>query len=136
MINGNDSNCGCFGERLYMTPAKAILKNAIMIVAALPIYFFWHGWKVKLNKLFISFFGVTAIVVPFILNAVNFSYSSNNLGEEVNYPLEMDLLYKPEDTSKVQIPKKGITNRKTRDGIFKFNLRTLQNCRKKIQTHL
>ncbi len=126
MINGNDSNCGCFGERLYMTPAKAILKNVIMIVAALPIYYFWHGWKVKFNKLFISFFGVTAIVVPFILNAVNFSYSSNNLGEEVNYPLEMDLLYKPEDTSKVQIPKKEL---RTGKHVIAFLSLTCAHCR-------
>jgi len=126
MLNGNDANCGCFGERLFMTPAKAILKNVIMIVAALPIYFFWTGWKIKLNKLFISFFAVTAFIIPFILNAVDFSYSSNNLGEAVNYPLEMDLLYKPEDTSKVQIPK--VELRKGKHVMAFFSL-TCSHCR-------
>jgi uncharacterized membrane protein YphA (DoxX/SURF4 family) len=126
MVNGNDANCGCFGERLFMTPAKAILKNVIMIAAALPIYFFWNGWKVKYNRLFISFFGVSALIVPFVLNAVDFSYSSNNLGEAVNYPLEMDLLYKPEDTSKVQVPKVDLRSGKH---VMAFFSLTCSHCR-------
>jgi thiol-disulfide isomerase/thioredoxin len=108
VFSGNNGNCGCFGEHLKMTPLQAIIKNVVMIVAALPIYFYWNGWSIKFNKLFISFFGLTAVLVPFIVNPVDYSYTSNNLDEAVNYPLELDLLFKPEDTSKVEIPIKDI----------------------------
>lgn len=108
IFSGNNGNCGCFGEHLKMTPLQAIIKNVVMIVAALPIYFYWNGWSIRFNKLFISFFGISAVLVPFILNPVDYSYTSNNLDEAVNYPLELDLLFKPEDTSKVEIPIKDI----------------------------
>lgn len=104
-VAGNNGNCGCFGERLHMTPLQAIIKNVIMIAMALVAFFLFKGWKVKYNKLFLSFILVTALAVPFIVNVVNYDYTSNNLEEKVNYPLELDLLYHPEDTSKVEVPK-------------------------------
>jgi len=104
-VSGNNGNCGCFGERLYMTPLQAVLKNIIMIVMGVLIYFLFDGWKLKLNKLFLSLAMATALVVPFILNPMDYKYTSNNLDEKVNYPLELNLLFEPEDTSKVEIPK-------------------------------
>jgi hypothetical protein len=102
---GNNGNCGCFGEHHKMTPLQAIIKNLIMIAGALVVYFWFAGWKIKYNKLFLSFFLVSTLSVPFLLNPVDYSYTSNNLDEKVNYPLELDLLYKPEDSSKVEVPK-------------------------------
>jgi len=105
-VNGNKGNCGCFGEhaRLAMTPLEAIIKNVIMIAGALVVYFLFTGWKVKYNKLFLSLICVTAMLTPFVFNPVDYSYTSNNLNEKINYPLELELLYKPEDSSKVEIP--------------------------------
>ncbi len=106
IFNGNNGNCGCFGEHLRMTPLQGIIKNVIMIIGCIAIYFIWEGWSFKSNKLFYSFFAITTLAIPFIVNPIEYSYSSNNLDEKVNYPLDLDLLYKPEDTSKVEIPKK------------------------------
>lgn len=105
IFSGNNGNCGCFGEHLKMTPLEAIIKNVVMIALSLLIYIKWSGWSIRYNKLFYSFFGISALIVPFVLNPVDYTYSSNNLEEKINYPLELDLLYKPEDTSKVEIPK-------------------------------
>lgn len=104
-ITGNHGNCGCFGEHLKMTPLEAIIKNVVMIAVGLLIYFLFDGWKIKFNKLLLSFISVTAVLMPFIFNPIDYSYTSNNLDEEINYPLELNLLYTPEDTSKVEIPK-------------------------------
>lgn len=112
MISGNNGNCGCFGEHLKMTPLQAIIKNVVMIALSVLIYFKWEGWKIRYNKLFYSFFGLSAVMLPFLLNPVDYTYSSNNLDEKVNYPLELDLLYKPEDTSKVEMPKKELRSGK------------------------
>jgi thiol-disulfide isomerase/thioredoxin len=108
VFSGNNGNCGCFGEHLKMTPFQAIIKNVIMIALVIPIYLYWEGWRIRFNKLFISFFGLSAILVPFILNPVDYSYTSNNLDEEVNYKLDLDLLFKPDDTNKVEIPNRDI----------------------------
>ncbi|MDP3557769.1 MAG: hypothetical protein Q8T03_10375 [Bacteroidota bacterium] len=104
-ISGNNGNCGCFGEHHKMTPLQAIIKNIIMIAGCLIVYFIFDGWKTKNNKLLLSFIGVTAILIPFIFNPVDYAYTSNNLDEKVNYPLELNLLFEPEDTSKVEVPK-------------------------------
>lgn len=111
-ISGNKGNCGCFGEHIKMTPLQAIIKNVVMIAVATLVYFLWDGWKIKYNKLFSSFFGISAIALPFILNPVEYSYSSNNLDEKINYALDLNLIYHPEDTSKVEKPKKELRSGK------------------------
>jgi uncharacterized membrane protein YphA (DoxX/SURF4 family) len=132
-INGNKGNCGCFGEHLKMTPLQAIIKNAIMIVAALLVYFLWDGWKVKseakeklFNRLFSFGTLVLVTIVPFVFNPIDYTYSSNNLGEKVNYPLDLKLLYKPEDTSKVKVPSVDLRKGKH---VIAFMSLTCPHCR-------
>jgi uncharacterized membrane protein YphA (DoxX/SURF4 family) len=104
-LNGNNGNCGCFGEVHYMTPLQAIIKNIIMIGMALVVYYFYEGWKVKYNALLLTTLSAICLTITFIRNPVDYSYTSNNLDEKINYPLELNLLYQPDDTSKVEIPK-------------------------------
>lgn len=125
-ISGNTGNCGCFGEHHKMTPLQAIIKNVIMIVGALFVFFLHEGWKIKFNKLFLSFVGTTALLVPFIINPVDYAYTSNNLDEKVNYPLELNLLFEPEDTSKVEIPKIDLRSGKH---VVAFMSLTCPHCR-------
>lgn len=104
VLNGNSGNCGCFGEKTHMTPLQGILKNIIMMLTGFLIYLLSEGWKSRYNALILSLVAVSATITPFILNPVDYTYTSNNLDEKVNYPLELDLLYHPADTSKVEIP--------------------------------
>lgn len=103
-ISGNKGNCGCFGEHLKMTPLEAIIKNVVMIAGAVLVYFLWDGWKLKFNKLFLLLFALPPFLIPFIINPIDYSYSSNNLQEKVGYKLDLELLYQPEDTVKVKVP--------------------------------
>lgn len=103
-VSGNQGNCGCFGEHLRMTPLQAIVKNLFMLLLGTLIYFFHGGWSLKRNKLFLLGAAAVCLIFPFVLNPVDYTYSSNNLQEKVNYPLELDLLYHPEDTTKVEVP--------------------------------
>jgi hypothetical protein len=124
--SGNNGNCGCFGERLHMTPTQAIYKNLIMIAMGAVVYFLFDGWKVKYNKFLLSFTMLIVVTVPFILNPVDYKYTSNNLDEKVNYPLELDLLYRPEDTAKVKIPKVDLRKGKQ---VVAFISLTCPHCR-------
>ncbi|MGZ3901926.1 MAG: DoxX family protein, partial [Bacteroidia bacterium] len=126
MVSGNNGNCGCFGEHLKMTPLQAIIKNVIMIAGALIVYFLYEGWKLKYNKLILSFVGLSILIMPFVINPIDYSYTSNNMDEKVNYPLELDLLYKPEDTSKVEIPKVEL---RTGKHVVAFLSLTCPHCR-------
>ena len=125
--SGNNGNCGCFGEHLPMTPKEAILKNVIMIALCAIVYFFYEGWKLKrFNALLLSLLLVSAIVFPFVRNPIDYSYTSNNLDEKVNYPLELDLLYHPADTAKVQVPSVDLRKGKQ---VLAFMSLTCQHCR-------
>ena len=126
IISGNDGNCGCFGESIRMTPLQGILKNVIMIVLAVLVYILSNGWKIKYNALFTSLIAATITSIPFILNPVDYTYTSNNLDEKVNYPLELNLLYEPADTSKVEVP--TIELRKGKH-VLSFLSLTCQHCR-------
>lgn len=125
-ISGNSGNCGCFGEHLRMTPLQGIIKNVIMIAGAVIVWFLYAGWKLRFNGLILSLVGVTAVIVPFIVNPIDYAYTSNNLEEKVNYPLELDLLYAPEDTSKVKIPAVDLRQGKQ---VVAFISLTCSHCR-------
>ena len=124
--NGNSGNCGCFGEHLRMTPLEAIYKNILMIGIGTVVYFLFEGWCFKFNKLFLIIIGLASLSIPFILNPVDYAYTSNNLDEKVNYPLEFDLLYSPTDTSKVKVP--GIELRKGKHVVAFLSL-SCPHCR-------
>ena len=124
--SGNNGNCGCFGEHLKMTPLQAIVKNLVMIAACAVVYFLSGGWKIRFNKLFLSLAGVSVVIIPFVVNPVDYTYTSNNLDEKVNYPLELELLYHPDDTAKVEIPKVDL--RKDKHVVALLSL-TCSHCR-------
>ncbi len=126
VVSGNEGNCGCFGEHLKMTPLQAIAKNVIMLLLMGVVYFFHSGWQFKYNALFLSLLAVTTIALPFIINPIDYTYSSNNLQEKVNYPLELDLLFEPEDTTKVEIPKVELRKGKH---VVAFLSLTCSHCR-------
>lgn len=125
-FSGNHGNCGCFGEHLKMTPLEAIIKNVIMIAGCVLVYFLFEGWKIKQNSMLLNFVAVSALTVPFLVNPVDYAYTSNNLDEKVNYPLELNLLYQPEDTVKVKVP--SIDLRKGKHVVAFISL-TCPHCR-------
>lgn len=103
--SGNKVSCGCFGEHHYMSPLMAIFKNVVMICMALVTAYLTAGWKSNYAPLILSLLGTSAIAVPFIVNPVEYSYTSNNLSEAINYPLDLEPLYNPVDSGKCEIPK-------------------------------
>jgi hypothetical protein len=127
MISGNEGNCGCFGEHLRMTPMEAIIKNQVILAATTAVYFMSAGWRLsKFHGLFSSLVFAGAITVTFVLNPVDFTYTSNNLDEKVNYPLELNLLYEPTDTTKVEIPSVDLRRGKH---VVAFVSLTCSHCR-------
>jgi uncharacterized membrane protein YphA (DoxX/SURF4 family) len=125
-VSGSGGNCGCFGEHIKMTPLQAIFKNILMIAGAIAVYKLYNGWKIKYNGLFLGLATVAALSLPFIVNPIDFAYTSNNLDEKVNYPLELELLYEPVNPSKVEIPKVELREGKQ---VLAFMSLTCPHCR-------
>ena len=84
-----------YNLRKFTLPLEAIIKNMLMLGLAVPVYLRHEGWKIQFNRLLLSFFGITAVMIPFVLNPVDYTYTSNNLDETVNYPLELNVLFQP-----------------------------------------
>jgi hypothetical protein len=132
VVSGNDGNCGCFGEHIKNDSLTGHFKKCADAAFNGCVYFISNQWQFKYNALFLSFIGVSAVALPFIVNPIDYTYSSNNLQEKVNYPLELDLLYDPEDTAKVENPTLELRKGKHVLAFLKPFLSTLPYCRKKF----
>ena len=104
VVSGNHGNCGCFGEHHMMTPLQGIIKNVILTGLTVLAAWLYRGWDTRYGKLLLAFAGLTCVVVPFVVNPVDYTYSSNNLEEEINYDVGISALYEAADTSKVERP--------------------------------
>ncbi|MDP2385061.1 MAG: hypothetical protein Q8M29_01700 [Bacteroidota bacterium] len=92
--NGNDSNCGCFGELIKMTPVESIIKNLALILVNI-VLLKW-GEEINLKKFripVISLLLVISIAIPYILNPVDLNYSKAYLMKKENqYFMPLDTL--------------------------------------------
>lgn len=93
--NGNNGNCGCFGNAIVMTPLQALIKNIVMLVICYFIYKYYNGLSYqKIGKWIFGVFFITAFAMPHILNYVDFNYSEAYLTKKENqFKLELDSVY-------------------------------------------
>lgn len=104
IISGSGSeNCGCFGEVIHMTPAQALGKNAVMILALLPgLLLRSEGWKLKKYVgVFWLTVGVVAMLTPHALNPVFYDERAIMDDESVGMKLPLEMLYEQRDREKV-----------------------------------
>ena len=77
---GNDVNCGCFGEAIWMSPSASLVKNVILLLIIVILLLFHKGiiwkWSGYTNALTL----LSTVVLPFILFAL-----------PVNTPAKLDL---------------------------------------------
>jgi uncharacterized membrane protein YphA (DoxX/SURF4 family) len=93
---GNNGNCGCFGNALAMTPLQALIKNIVMLAVCFLLYRFYEGFNYrKVGKWLVGASLLSALALPHILNYVDLSYSEAYLSKkEDQFKLELDTLYK------------------------------------------
>ena len=124
--NGNATNCGCFGETLPMSTLWAIAKNLILLVVTAVCFVLAEPSGRRLDGLLASLIVVSALTFCFIINPVEPGYTSNNLNEKVGYPLQLELLYHPSDSSSVEPPTKDLTKGKY---VLAFMSLQCEHCR-------
>ncbi|MBA3829183.1 MAG: hypothetical protein H0X33_09630 [Taibaiella sp.] len=64
---GNNGNCGCFGNKISMKPLAAIFKNVIMIAGIIALMYLYPIKPYKNQEWLALIIGMTGIVAPFVL---------------------------------------------------------------------
>ena len=122
---GNNGNCGCFGNAIAMTPLQALIKNVILLALIGILYMYFDGFdfgKIK-NKLLIGLL-VISLGAPHVLNYIDMSYSQAYLTpKEDQFKLELDSLY---NNAKLHTPPKSLSTGKH---IISFMSLSCSHCR-------
>jgi hypothetical protein len=122
---GNNGNCGCFGNKISMTPLEALIKNGITLVACFFIYKYYNGLNYgRISKWLLGVLFLGSFALPHILNYVDLDYSSAYLTKkEDHFKLELDSLYKD---AKKNIPPTSLSKGKH---IIAFMSMSCPHCR-------
>ncbi len=109
LTEGNQGNCGCFGNSIQMSPLQAIVKNVAMLALSGLLWYFYkfnvydllqekiknNFLKQYLQKILFSLLFVFSLFIPHILNYVDLDYSSAYLTPPENhFALELDSLFR------------------------------------------
>ncbi len=86
---GNNGNCGCFGEWLYMKPLAAIWKNVVLVAVTVLIWIIYPAKPYRQSLYVAMLLTTAAFTVPFVLRPVYISSGA----EVVNQPIQLDSLY-------------------------------------------
>lgn len=92
---GNDVNCGCFGDQVWMSPSSSLLKNLVLVIITWLLLKFHRGISRRWAN-------ITAIALFVIITAVPFfvyyipSTQPSYLNED-KYELDLSVLYENED---------------------------------------
>jgi hypothetical protein len=123
--DGNNGNCGCFGNAIAMTPLQAIIKNVVMLAICFIIYKFHEGYSLGKLTFWLSIvFLFTSLAMPHILNYVDLSYSEAYLNKpEDKFTLTLDTLY---NNAEKNIPPKTLSQGKH---IIAFMSLSCPHCR-------
>lgn len=73
MTAGNDVNCGCFGDAIWMTPSASLIKNGIMLGVTSLLIKYHNGITGKLFDKAAPIVAVLSIALVFILFGIPLS---------------------------------------------------------------
>ncbi len=91
VTQGNNVNCGCFGDDIWMSPSASLIKNILLIAGLGLLIRFHHGWRFSKSNMVSMGVVVVLLVLPFILFALP-STQPEWLGKN-KYKLDLSSLY-------------------------------------------
>jgi glutaredoxin len=101
MKQGNTGDCGCFGDKLAMTPMQAIWKNVAMIAGTVVLMFIYPVKPYKFQEYAVMALCLVAFSTPFVMNPVNLGTGPS----KYEAAIDLDLLYKTEPMPSVDLRK-------------------------------
>ncbi len=88
--HGNAGDCGCFGDKLSMSPLNAIIKNVVMIAVTILLMRIYPAKPYKFQDIFIPPITMLGLCIPFIVNVIDMSNAPTPYKKE----LDITPLYK------------------------------------------
>ncbi len=101
MKEGNTGNCGCFGDKLAMTPLNAIWKNLAMIAATVALMYLYPVKPYKFQEYVLMTLGLVSFSVPFLLQGVDLSTAP----VKDSRAMDLDRLYSYQPAPEVDLRK-------------------------------
>ncbi len=89
---GNNGNCGCFGDWIYMKPLAAIWKNLAMIAVTILLIYIYPIKPYKGQEWLAACLGMVALVTPFILSPLEL----DNEPKSMHRAIDLSALYEGE----------------------------------------
>lgn len=92
---GNDVNCGCFGDVIWMSPSSSLIKNLIIIIALVLL----HKYHSGINKVWAKYAGIAVFLI--VAAAPLFVYpiptTQPSFLNEDRYELDLSAIYENEN---------------------------------------
>lgn len=92
---GNDVNCGCFGDVIWMSPSSSLLKNAIIIIVLLALLKLHTGINTKWARY--SSLAVLIVVTVLPLFIYPIPVTKPSFLNEDKYELDLSAIYENEE---------------------------------------
>ncbi len=118
---GNDVNCGCFGDAIWMSPSSSLIKNGILLLAIYLLIKYHKGLEFKYFKPISIAVIVIGLVVPLIMYPIP-STQPGFLNKDA-YEIDLSALYEPE---REVIPQQDLSKGKH---IISFMSLTCPHCK-------
>lgn len=84
-VEGNISNCGCFGEIISLTPLESVIKNFLLIAVLLFVRKTTLPTVIKVKWILPVLFLLIAAFTPYLLNPVGvFNIQAKELNEKID----------------------------------------------------
>ena len=99
IFQGNDINCGCFGDAIWMSPSSSLIKNAIMLLCIYPLLRFHQQLPFRWSNILAILALVVMVYVPF--NYFDISDTKPDWIKKDHYQIDLSALYA---TGKTDIP--------------------------------
>ncbi|OFX47512.1 MAG: hypothetical protein A2046_13070 [Bacteroidetes bacterium GWA2_30_7] len=90
--NGDNADCGCFGEFIKLNLKESILKNLILFGLSFYLLFKAKNFNWRFQKIIIPLLILIIMVLPFILNVINLNKYSTIYTKNINYTLDFKTL--------------------------------------------
>jgi glutaredoxin len=98
VVNGNEGNCGCYGQEFELTPLQGILKNILIAVISIYLYKSLSS-RAPSRKITIIFWslGLLALFSPFVIYKIDLPERVVVDGQ-TKERIKLEILYNTSDT--------------------------------------
>lgn len=101
---GDNINCGCFGDAIWMSPSVSLVKNGVLLLFTAILIRYHKGFSFKISNSITAALFLSGVVLPFILFPM--SKSEPTWLKKGSYAIDLSPLYNPikDDTAALRVP--------------------------------